>query len=93
MQFTGRAAALCLAACASILPATSAASTQHRAPSGARQTVPEVRTRDLLLFAAGLILLAGRRRPGHDKWQHEQSRQDDVQHDAPRQGPPALQQQ
>ena len=26
-------------------------------------------TRDLLLFGAGLILLAGRRRPEHDAWQ------------------------
>ena len=85
MQFKGKVAACCLTACAAALPAAAA---QHPTPPAARQTVPEVRTRDLLLFAAGLVLLAGRRRPAHDKWQHEPSQQD-----KPRQDAIALQQQ
>ena len=36
----------------------------------ATPSAPEVRTRDLLLFGAGLILLAGRRRPEYEKWQN-----------------------
>ncbi|WP_139176380.1 MULTISPECIES: hypothetical protein [unclassified Janthinobacterium] len=68
MQFSGKMAVLCLAACASQFPAA-AAPAQHQTRPTARQAAPEVRTRDLLLFAAGLILLAGRRRPGHDAWQ------------------------
>lgn len=67
MHLNGKMAALCLAACASQVPAAMAA------PLNQRQTVtqaaPEVRTRDLLLLGAGLILLAGRRRPEHDAWQ------------------------
>ncbi|WP_255206081.1 hypothetical protein [Janthinobacterium sp. BJB401] len=35
----------------------------------ATQSAPEVRTRDLLLLGAGLILLLGRRRPDDDTWQ------------------------
>ncbi|KKO65748.1 hypothetical protein VM94_00562 [Janthinobacterium sp. KBS0711] len=67
MQLNRKVAALCLAACA-IQPAaaTAAAVNYHQA---ATPSAPEVRTRDLLLFGAGLILLAGRRRPEHDTWQ------------------------
>ena len=51
-------AALCLAACASQpAAATAAALNYHQQTS--TQSAPEVRTRDLLLFGAGLILLAG----------------------------------
>ena len=71
MQFNGKMAALCLAACTSQLPASMAAPSRQTAAPAARQAVPEVSTRDLLLFGAGLILLAGRRRPEHDTWQHD----------------------
>lgn len=66
MHWNGKMAALCLAACACQLPAAAAApaNRQTAAPS-----VPEVRTRDLLLLGAGLILLLGLRRPEHDTWQ------------------------
>ncbi|SIQ00596.1 hypothetical protein SAMN05880566_101423 [Janthinobacterium sp. TND4EL3] len=67
MQLNGKVAALCLAACASQLSA--APSTHRQALPGADHAASEVRTRDLLLFGAGLILLAGRRRPGHERWQ------------------------
>ncbi|NHQ88862.1 hypothetical protein [Janthinobacterium lividum] len=67
MQLNRKVAALCLAACASqAASATPAALNDHKA---ATPSAPEVRTRDLLLFGAGLILLAGRRRPEHDTWQ------------------------
>jgi len=68
MYLNGKMAALCLAACASQpAAATAAALNYHQQTS--TQSAPEVRTRDLLLFGAGLILLAGRRRPEHDTWQ------------------------
>ncbi|MCC7646337.1 MULTISPECIES: hypothetical protein [unclassified Janthinobacterium] len=68
MQLNRNVAVLCLAACASQpAAATAAPVTYHR--QTATQSAPEVRTRDLLLFGAGLILLAGRRRPEHDTWQ------------------------
>lgn len=68
MQLTRKVAALCLAACVSQPAAAMAAAvTYHR--QTATPSAPEVRTRDLLLFGAGLILLAGRRRPEHDAWQ------------------------
>lgn len=67
MHLNGKMAALCLAACASQFPAALAAPLNHR--QTATQAAPEVRTRDLLLLGAGLILLAGRRRPEHDTWQ------------------------
>lgn len=66
MHLNGKMAALCLAACACLLPAATASPMQQQA---ATQSEPEVRTRDLLLLGAGLILLLGRRRPGHDTWQ------------------------
>ena len=69
MQFNGKMAALCLAACASHPHAATAAPAIRQAVPSARQAGPEVRTRDLLLFGAGLILLAGRRRPEHETWQ------------------------
>ncbi len=69
MQFKGKMAALCLAACASHLTAAAAAPANRQALPAGRQAAPEVRTRDLLLFGAGLILLAGRRRPEHETWQ------------------------
>ncbi|MGK5033421.1 hypothetical protein [Janthinobacterium sp. DSP2-3-3] len=68
MHLNGKMAALCLAACASQLPATMAAPLNYHHQT-ATQSAPEVRTRDLLLLGAGLILLAGRRRPEHDTWQ------------------------
>lgn len=78
MQFNGKVAALCLAACTSPLPAAIAAPTGGQtAAHAASHAAPEVSTRDLL-FAAGLILLAGRRRPEHDKWQHDQRQHDDI---------------
>ncbi|MEG2029302.1 MAG: hypothetical protein RR376_01490 [Janthinobacterium sp.] len=64
-------AALFLAACASLPPCATAAAVP-RAATAAKAVAsapPEVRKRDLLLLGAGLILLAGRRRPTHDKWQ------------------------
>ncbi|MBW3510175.1 MULTISPECIES: hypothetical protein [Janthinobacterium] len=68
MQLNGKVAALCLAACASQFPAAMA--TPVSSPSQtATQSAPEVRTRDLLLLGAGLILLLGRRRPDDDTWQ------------------------
>ena len=67
MHLNGKMAALCLAACASQVPAAMAAPLHQR--QTAAQAAPEVRTRDLLLLGAGLILLAGRRRPAHDAWQ------------------------
>ncbi|MGK5058173.1 hypothetical protein ACQ4WY_14640 [Janthinobacterium sp. LB2P49] len=66
MHLNGKVAALCLAACASQLPAAMAAPANHQT---ATQSAPEVRTRDVLLLGAGLILLLGRRRPEHDTWQ------------------------
>lgn len=70
MQLNGKMAALlCLAACASQAPAATATPTPTRATPAAREATSEVRTRDLLLLGAGLILLAGRRRPEHEKWQ------------------------
>ena len=66
MYLNGKMAALCLAACASLLPTATASPTNHQT---ATQTEPEVRTHDLLLLGAGLILLLGRRRPEHDTWQ------------------------
>lgn len=69
MQFKEKMAALCLAVCASQLPAATAAPARRQVPPAVLQAAPEVRTRDLLLFGAGLILLAGRRRPEHDAWQ------------------------
>ena len=72
MQFKGNMAALCLAVCASQAYAATAAPTQHQTTTQvARRTTPEVRTRDLLLLGAGLILLAGRRRPEHETWQQD----------------------
>jgi len=68
MQLNGKVAALCLAACAS-QPAAAMAAPVNYHHQTATQSAPEVRTRDLLLFGAGLILLAGRRRPEHDAWQ------------------------
>ncbi|PJJ20847.1 hypothetical protein SAMN05216517_11921 [Janthinobacterium sp. OK676] len=68
MQLNGKVAALCLAACASQPVAATAAPLNYHQQT-AMQSAPEVRTRDLLLFGAGLILLAGRRRPEHDAWQ------------------------
>ncbi|MGX9775806.1 hypothetical protein ACWYXN_20170 [Janthinobacterium aestuarii] len=68
MQLTRKVAALCLAACAS-QPAAAMAAPVNDHRQTATPSVPEVRTRDLLLFGAGLILLAGRRRPEHDAWQ------------------------
>ncbi|MDN2718354.1 hypothetical protein [Janthinobacterium sp. SUN120] len=65
MHLNGKMAALCLAACASQLPAATAAPTP---PQLATQSEPAVRTRDLLLLGAGLILLLGRRRPEYDTW-------------------------
>ncbi|MCC7601081.1 hypothetical protein IGS61_26575 [Janthinobacterium sp. FW305-129] len=66
MHLNGKMAALCLAACTCLLPAATASPMNHHA---ATQSAPEVRTRDLLLLGAGLILLLGRRRPEHDTWQ------------------------
>ncbi|WP_035823974.1 hypothetical protein [Janthinobacterium sp. RA13] len=66
MQLNGKVAALCLAACASQFPAAMAAPAN---PQTTTQSAPEVRTRDLLLLGAGLILLLGRRRPDDDTWQ------------------------
>ena len=68
MQLTRNVAVLCLAACASQAAAAMAAPVNYHRQT-ATQSAPEVRTRDLLLFGAGLILLAGRRRPEHDTWQ------------------------
>ena len=63
-------AALFLAACASLPPcATAAVPRAATAAKAVASAPPEVRKRDLLLLGAGLILLAGRRRPTHDKWQ------------------------
>jgi|GEM_PF-4187173 hypothetical protein len=67
MYLNGKMAALCLAACASQPIAAMAIPLNHHQSS--TQTAPEVRTRDLLLLGAGLILLLGRRRPEHDTWQ------------------------
>ncbi|WP_156894977.1 hypothetical protein [Janthinobacterium sp. 1_2014MBL_MicDiv] len=69
MQLNGRIAALCLAACASQASAATATPTSPQAVPAARDATSEVRTRDLLLLGAGLILLAGRRRPEHETWQ------------------------
>lgn len=66
MYLNGNMAALCLAACVCLPHAAMAAPANHPTLT---QSEPEVRTRDLLLFGAGLILLAGRRRPEHDTWQ------------------------
>lgn len=71
MQLNRKAAALCLAACTSHLPAAMAAPLHHQK---AAQSAPEVRTRDLLLLGAGLVLLAGRRRPEQEKWQDTTTR-------------------
>lgn len=68
MRLNGKLAALCLAACASQPGAATAASVNGHHQT-ATPSAPEVHTRDLLLFGAGLILLAGRRRPEHDTWQ------------------------
>ncbi|MCC7705928.1 hypothetical protein IGS59_27140 [Janthinobacterium sp. GW460P] len=68
MQLNRHVAALCLAACASQPAAAMAAPLRHH--QTATPSAPEVRTRDLLLLGAGLILLAGRRRPEHEKWQN-----------------------
>ncbi|KAB0330723.1 hypothetical protein ACWYXK_25030 [Janthinobacterium lividum] len=67
MQLNRKVAALCLAACASQPIAALAIPLNYHRQTAA-QSAPEVRTRDLLLFGAGLILLAGRRRPEHDTW-------------------------
>ena len=69
MQLNRNVAALCLAACASQPAAATAAALNYHQQT-ATQSAPEVRTRDLLLLGAGLILLAGRRRPEHEKWQN-----------------------
>ena len=68
MQLNRKVAALCLATCAS-QPIAALAIPLNYPRQTAAQSAPEVRTRDLLLFGAGLILLAGRRRPEHDAWQ------------------------
>ena len=68
MYLNGKIAALCLAACASQFPAAMAAPL-NSLPQTTTQSEPEVRTRDLLLLGAGLILLLGRRRPDYDTWQ------------------------
>ncbi|PHV25085.1 hypothetical protein CSQ93_25950 [Janthinobacterium sp. BJB426] len=68
MYLNGKIAALCLAACASQFPAAMAAPL-NALPQTTTQSEPEVRTRDLLLLGAGLILLLGRRRPDYDTWQ------------------------
>jgi hypothetical protein len=72
MQLNRKAAALCLAACASQFPAAMAAPL-HRHQT-AIPSAPEVRTRDLLLFGAGLVLRAGGRRPEQEKWQDTTTR-------------------
>lgn len=72
MHRHGKTAALLLLACASQLPAVATAApatTPIQAKALARHDAPEVRTRDLLLFGAGLILLAGQRRPKPARWQ------------------------
>ncbi|MGK5055013.1 hypothetical protein [Janthinobacterium sp. RB2P8] len=72
MHLNGKMAVLCLAACASQFPAALAAPLNHHYHhhhQTATQSVPEVRTRDVLLLGAGLILLLGRRRPEDDAWQ------------------------
>lgn len=66
MYLNAKMAALCLAACTCLLPAATASPANHLT---ATHSEPEVRTRDLLLLGAGLILLLGRRRPEHDTWQ------------------------
>ncbi|WP_219118885.1 hypothetical protein [Janthinobacterium sp. UMAB-56] len=67
MHLNEKMAALCLAVCAGQFPAAMATPLKHQQTT--MQSAPEVRTRDLLLLGAGLILLAGRRRPEHDTWQ------------------------
>ena len=66
MYLNAKMAALCLAACTCLLPAATASPANLQ---GAMPSEPEVRTRDLLLLGAGVILLLGRRRPDHDTWQ------------------------
>ena len=72
MHRHGKTAALLLLACASQLAAAAAmptAPTASQAKAVARPAAPEVRTRGLLLAGAGLILLAGQRRPRQARWQ------------------------
>ena len=69
MHRHGKTAALLLLACASQLAAAAAMPTAPQAKAVARPAAPEVRTRGLLLAGAGLILLAGQRRPRQARWQ------------------------
>lgn len=69
MHRHGKTAALLLLACASQLAAAAAMPTAPQAKAVVRPAAPEVRTRDLLLAGASLILLAGQRRPRQARWQ------------------------